>query len=206
MSHSGSINRWSRALFIRSLSASDLGCAAIRQFEDQFVPCPPASCWVWVGSILPNGYGRFSFRKDGCVQSHRAHRVSYAIQNGSVPANLLVCHSCDVRLCVNPNHLFVGTHSDNALDMLRKGRHPEIFKNLTVKNTSCEHLRGIDRKGTKNGRAKLNEKTVLEIAQSSATTRELSLKLGINYNTIGNIRDGRHWTHLTGILPKTRTN
>ena len=76
------------------------------------------SCWVWRGKRFPNGYGCY---RDS-VHSYLAHRISYEFVNGPIPDGMLVCHKCDNPSCVNPDHMFLGTHSDNAQDALRKGR------------------------------------------------------------------------------------
>jgi hypothetical protein len=75
-------------------------------------------CWLWQGVLNKKGYGRYYTR--GKV--FFAHRVSYELFKGEIPPGLLVLHRCDVPTCVNPNHLFVGTHSDNAKDAVAKGR------------------------------------------------------------------------------------
>lgn len=76
-------------------------------------------CWVW--SQPGSEYGKFSLGKkaDG---SMAAHRASWVVHFGRIPDGLLVCHRCDVPKCVNPDHLFLGTPKDNALDMVAKGR------------------------------------------------------------------------------------
>jgi hypothetical protein len=76
------------------------------------------SCWLWAGTVLANGYGQF-WINDGQAL---AHRTAYEVYIGEIPDGLLVCHSCDVRNCVNPAHLWVGTQSDNRNDMYSKGR------------------------------------------------------------------------------------
>lgn len=76
-------------------------------------------CWEWQGAVSGPGYGQTRF----FGKSFAAHRVSYEIAYGAIKKGLFVCHKCDNRKCVNPNHFFLGTAKDNTLDMLSKGRH-----------------------------------------------------------------------------------
>lgn len=75
-------------------------------------------CWKWLGSIATNGYGQLGVRG----RSRVSHRIAWELTNGPVPQGLYVLHRCDVRSCVNPSHLFLGTLSDNMRDCARKGR------------------------------------------------------------------------------------
>lgn len=76
-------------------------------------------CWEWTAACYPNGYGHFMRVKHKVVL---AHRMAYELANGSIPEGLLVLHRCDNRRCVRPDHLWVGTQSDNMRDMHTKGR------------------------------------------------------------------------------------
>lgn len=82
-----------------------------------------ASCWLWLASCTPRGYGRFHYTMpDGRRIPEAAHRVSYMIHHGPIKTGNVIMHSCDTPACVNPAHLSQGTHKDNARDMVRKGR------------------------------------------------------------------------------------
>lgn len=74
-----------------------------------------ATCWLWTGSVDKDGYGKYG-------KLEKAHRLSWLLHYGLLPDNLLVCHHCDNPPCVRPEHLFLGTNSDNQQDAIRKGR------------------------------------------------------------------------------------
>ena len=75
-------------------------------------------CWLWQGSKTKDGYGVLTIGR----KQYRAHRISYSEFTGDIPENIMVCHECDIPLCINPEHLFLGTAKENTQDMIKKGR------------------------------------------------------------------------------------
>ncbi len=102
------------------------------------------TCWLWTGDTWSDGYGRFWLNN----HNTRAHRVSYEWAHGAFPKELLVCHHCDQPLCVRPDHLFLGTTTDNIRDASRKGRMRNNWKVF---------------RGATNNRARFTETDVLAI-------------------------------------------
>lgn len=81
-----------------------------------------ASCWLWAGKKDGKGYGVVFRTATGSASGVRAHRYAWEISNGSIPDGMYVCHHCDVKDCVRPSHLFLGTQLDNMRDCWTKGR------------------------------------------------------------------------------------
>lgn len=90
-----------------------------------------SGCWEWRSSIRGNGYGAFftHLHPEG-RKCHGAHRYSWGLFNGAIPEGLLVLHKCDNRICVNPDHLFLGSHVDNMQDCAAKGRVKTIGQSM----------------------------------------------------------------------------
>jgi hypothetical protein len=143
----------------------------------------PAACWLWTASIFRSGYGQYTVdrRKEGGVLSSYAHRFSYELSTGQpIPEGLLVLHSCDVKACVNPTHLRLGTAADNARDKISRGR-------------------ARPPRGEAHHRARLTELAVLEIKDKylhGATTHALAREYGVTPASIQGALVGRTWQHM----------
>lgn len=147
-----------------------------KRLSEKYIPEPNSGCWLWLGGMTKeNGYGKISI--DG--KFHKAHRTMFELHCGEIPEGFEVCHSCDVPSCVNPDHLFAGTHIDNMADRDRKGRR-------------------IAPKGTTNGFAKLTDETVRAIrAAATGTQEEIAQRFGIDQTNVSLILRGKRWAHVT---------
>lgn len=139
-------------------------------------------CWEWVGSVDSKGYGKIldeGGAKNGKLLA--AHRVSYMIHYGNIPNGLYVCHKCDNKKCINPNHLFLGTAKDNTQDMINKNRLP-------------------DRRGENSSNHKLSNDNVIEIKRllknKSESISSIANKFGVGYNVIWYIAAGKTWKNV----------
>lgn len=135
-----------------------------------------SDCWAWIGPKAAGGYG--CIWHDGRLK--KAHRVSYRLNIGQIPSGLCVCHSCDNRRCVNPAHLFAGTHAENNADRDAKGRTV-----LGRKHFGSEHVN-----------AKLSEDDVAAIRSARDTQRAISARFGVSRSLVGLIRQGKRWPHM----------
>lgn len=90
------------------------------------------SCWNWTAAQDRCGYGVYSVRENNKITALKTHRLSYSLTNGPIPKDMFVCHHCDNPVCVRPDHLFLGTHSDNMKDKINKNRHRHMFSDEEV--------------------------------------------------------------------------
>jgi hypothetical protein len=92
------------------------------RFEASYIPEPNSGCWLWIGSAIhqKTNYSRGQLEANG--RTRYASQVSYELHVGSIPAGKIICHTCHNPLCVNPEHLYAGTHKQNTADMVRAGR------------------------------------------------------------------------------------
>lgn len=137
----------------------------------------PDDCWTWTGSTSARGYGQTSFGGFSMF----AHRVSWMIHFGPIPADMYVLHRCDNPPCINPNHLFLGTNQDNYDDRDAKGR--------------VAH-------GERAAKAKLTAAQVMDIRASDEPDSVLGRRYGVYASTIRCARDGTKWKRLPGARPE----
>ena len=127
-------------------------------------------CWVWIGRTNKCGYGSFSISNK---EHKRAHRYSWELRWGKLSSSrIMVCHKCDIRVCVNPDHLFIGLAEDNNRDCIAKGRNAH---------------------GLSSGRHKLTLDNVKEILTSNLSNVELGKKFSVDHSSIARIRSGKGW-------------
>ena len=134
-------------------------------------------CWEWTSQTTNGGYGKFNMRGKHIL----AHRYSYELHKGKIPEGLQVCHSCDNRKCVNPEHLWIGTSSDNMQDAVKKGRFP-------------------DQKGCANYASKLTQEMIVEIKildeSKKMTRRDIAKKFNVCAGTISHLLNEKTYKRL----------
>ena len=166
-----------------------------------YVPEPNSGCWLWLGPYDQSGYGSLYYWNDGKWRNGRAHRLMLFLTSPNNDPSLLACHHCDVPACVNPDHLFWGTFSDNMRDAARKGRLRGCFVPGQKTRTTGQSL-----PGSRHGKARLTENQVMAIRASAEPSSILAERYGIRRATVLEIINGRKWKHLpsTPRLAPTR--
>ena len=148
------------------------------------------TCWLWTGEITNKGYGRITLDHHHKVRRYEAHRLAWEWLRGPIPPGMNVCHNCpggDNPACVNPDHLFLGTQSDNIQDCLAKGRHVSQVKLETYA------------RGSNHGKAVLNEQDIryIRTMQGVLSGPILAKQLRCSNNTIYNIWSKKTWKHIS---------
>lgn len=150
------------------------------RFREKLLPIDPITgCIEWNGSFFENGYGKFRM----WPKTVKAHRFAWELKNGPIQNGFLVCHQCDNSSCVNPDHLFLGTHLDNMVDMDTKGRRIII-------------------RGEGHGKAKLTKDSVVEIRMRLAcgeSYQKIADDFGVSQTLILKIKTGERWK--PSVLP-----
>lgn len=136
-------------------------------------------CWNWTACTNSSGYGNIGHNG----KTVGAHRLAWELVNGSIPDGKFVLHHCDNRACINPVHLFLGGHLENARDRMRKGR-----------------SKGAAPAGERNGSAKLTEGCVVFIRQLYGkgwySQREIAEMFGVTQTVIGDLIRRKTWRHV----------
>lgn len=135
-------------------------------------------CWLWQGTRRGNGYGCVGYNN----KLLDAHRLSYELYRGPIRDGMLVCHECDNRLCVNPDHLFLGNYGENYQDAKSKDRHS---------------------RGERHGNRKLSDEDVVAIRDAYRARKHgdmplLAERFGVSVSTIHGIGRGEAWKHIKG--------
>lgn len=128
-------------------------------------------CWVWTGCRSSSGYGALNV----AGRMVATHRLAWEMANGAIPSGLFICHSCDNPSCINPAHLFLGTHIQNMADCKSKKR---------------------TMRGERHHQAKLSISVVREIRLGNGPLRFDAVRFGVSESTITRIRHGKLWGHL----------
>jgi predicted XRE-type DNA-binding protein len=130
-------------------------------------------CWLWMGTMERAGYGSIEI----IGKRNRTHRHAYIITYGKIEGDLLVCHKCDNRKCVRPDHLFLGTHKDNSQDAAKKLR---LARKLTRDNVV----------------------QIVQLVRKGGQHREVAKLLKVSKSLITSIMSGKIWSHVTDIKRK----
>ena len=153
-----------------------------QRFEAKIIPEPNSGCWLWTaGYFKDSGYGSFRVSTDPRKSNEGAHRVSWKLYRGSIPEGYCILHRCDVRECVNPDHLFIGTKGDNNRDTSQKGRH----------YTGTRYAAP----GELHPMVKLTNENVAHIRASDETGAALARKFNVSQTQILRIRQRKSWRH-----------
>lgn len=174
------------------LLLKDISWEAQKRFWNKVDVRGPEDCWLWKGTLVEAGYGKMNILK----KHQLTHRVSVILSGRELHGDLCACHTCDVRACCNPRHLFIGTRSENLADMTMKGRRARGKTHRSF--TSPESTP----RGEKHCGAKLNDNIVREIIflkKCDVMSKDIAVRFGVSTATISYILNGNRWKHITAI-------
>ena len=146
-----------------------------QRFWSKVDPAPSSCCWEWTAGKTTTGYGKFRLNN----RDLRANRVAYTLAKGEIPEGLVVRHTCDNPACCNPDHLILGTQSDNMKDMVKRKR---------------QH--NNQPQGEQHSKAKLTAKQVMEIYNSPLLQNEIAKLYNINRSLVSRIKHKKLWKHI----------
>ncbi len=155
------------------------------------------NCWEWQGGLNNAGYGKIRNGK----KHLSAHRLSYELFKGQIPEGKLVCHSCDNKKCVNPDHLWLGTQKENIQDAKKKGILPKQFGRKHSEETlkKLKLRKHSDRRGDKHHLKKLTSDDVFKIRElldQGIKQVEIAKLYDVDSSAISNIKRKRNWSHI----------
>jgi hypothetical protein len=148
------------------------------EFQQSYVENTVTGCWIWTGRKhggrrAKTGYGQVAHNNKFLL----AHRAAWLLFHGPIPSGMMVCHKCDVRLCVNPEHLYLGTNADNMRDRSQRG---------------YVHQMRLDE-------AKVRE--MRQLRQQGWSWRGLAARYGVHHNAIVEATMGRSWAYVDEPIP-----
>lgn len=146
-------------------------------------------CWPWIGSLTRYGYADFWVGRWFTPHRIHGHRMMFQILYGPLPKELQACHHCDNRKCVNPAHMFIGTHKDNAEDRERKGRG----------NHQAKRVPNLKNRGFDNGNSRLKEADLPQIRKLlkiGVPQTEIGKQFGVSQNCISQINLGNSYINV----------
>lgn len=160
----------------KELMLSDFTDRELVRFRTSFERGNEQACWEWKMRLNDNGYGWLWRTKGGHVL---AHRMAYALENGYVPAGLVVRHLCHNPHCVNPCHLALGTYHDNRQDDLAAGKYPVGERNASARLTDCGAV------------------LIRQMFKAGVTQTDISKKFGLSLSLICKVVRNRRWLHVS---------
>lgn len=153
--------------------------AILARFVAQYIPEPNTGCWLWTGTAGPKGYGLIFYK----TRQKTAHRVAWWLFRGEIPKPLWVLHRCDTPACCNPDHLYLGTQSQNARDAYHRGGHrppPQLGEMAFKSKLTADKVREIRRL----------------YAAKVAGQKRLAKQFGVKQASVSAIVNNRSWKHI----------